>query len=98
MPNRLARDPGAPRWAGGSTASRLPGRRLDRSAPAKAGSAASRAAWSGQPRNRVARSRSRKASVATGVGSVSVSSVAPATNVDSRPLPKPPIQKNGIGM
>ena len=36
--------------------------------------------------------------VVAGVGSVSVSSVAPAISVESRPPPKPPIQKNGIGM
>jgi len=98
MPNRFARAPGSARSPGGSTASRLPARSELRSAPAKVGSAAIFAAWSGQPRNRVARSRSRKRMVVAGVGSVSVSRVAPAIMTESRPAPNPPIQKNGMGM
>ena len=36
--------------------------------------------------------------VRAGDGSDSVSRVAPATRAVSSPPPKPPIQKNGIGM
>ena len=48
-----------------------------------------RAAWSGQPRNSVARSRSRSSSVRPGSGVASVSSVAPAISVESSPAAKP---------
>ena len=98
IPKRFARAPGAGRCAGGSTAGRLPGPRLDRSAVAKRGCDASAAAWSGQPRNSVARSRSSSARVRSGSGAASVSSVAPATSAVSRPPASPPVQKNGIGM
>ena len=47
---------------------RLAGRSDERSAAAKSGCAAIRAAWSGQPRNRVARSRSRNRIVRAGSG------------------------------
>ena len=98
MPKRLARAPGAGRRSGGRTAAKLPSRNEDRSASAKPGCAASRAAWSGQPRNSVARSRCKSSSVAAGSGSASVSRVAPATSAVSRPCPNPPVQKKGIGM
>ena len=49
--------------------------------PRSRGSRASAAAWSGQPRNSVTRSRSRNGSVRAGSGRASVSSVAPATSV-----------------
>ncbi len=53
MPKRFARAPARGRCAGGSTAARLAGRSDARSAVAKSGCAAMRAAWSGQPRNSV---------------------------------------------
>ena len=98
IPNRFGRAPGAGRSSGGSTGARLPGPRWERSVVANAGSAARRAAWSGQPRKRVTRSRSSRARVRAGSGTASVTSVAPAMTIDSRPMQKPPVQKNGIGM
>ena len=81
IPNRFARDPGSPpRRRGGDTAGRLPGRSDDRSASANRGWEASRAAWAGQPRNSVARSRTSRSNVASGSGTASVSSVASAVS------------------
>src|SRR3546814_19385800 len=53
IPNRWARAPGAGRRSSGSTAGRLAALSVERSAAAKPGWAASRAAWSGQPRKSV---------------------------------------------
>jgi hypothetical protein len=87
----------AGRCAGGSTPR---GRRAQRReiGAAKSECAAIRAAWSGQPRNSVTRSRSRSRRVRPGSGVDSVKRVAPATSTESSPLLKPPVQKNGIGM
>ena len=63
MPNKFARAPGAGRRSGGQHRGRLPGRSDERSALANDGCAAIRAAWSGQPRNNVTRSRSRNSMV-----------------------------------
>ena len=69
MPNRFARAPGARPLLGGQHRARgSPGAATTRSAVANAGWAAMRAAWSGQPRNRVARSRSRNRIVRAGSG------------------------------